>query len=266
MGTGPGTGLGGGRRRFRFAASGRLICSVTMPWGPVLAACLTGIGVSLAGYRLAARSQLPGEILMFQRLAFAPVVAAVAVLVQDEHRPLVTALPAPAWLTTAARVLIALPVLVLTGWTQLAITAAELGATLRSASVPASALPWPELAGELAAWSAIALAAAALVARTRWSDIGTAIAVPAALAIVGMLALPAWHLLPTALSPAPAARLGLGRAGMGGGRTPGGRYRLLGQPRPVAAAGTPGAPGLALTTGVIDSWSQARIAKARLRA
>lgn len=192
------------RRRpawFRFAASGRHLL-VTMPWGPVLAACLTGIGVSLAGYRLAARSQLPGEILMLQRLAFAPVVAAVAVLVQDEHRPLVTALPAPAWLTTAARVLIALPVLVLTGWTQLAITAAELGAGLRSASVPGSALLWPELAAELAAWSAIALAAAAIIARTRWSDIGSAIAVPAALAIVGMLALPAWHLLPTALSPA----------------------------------------------------------------
>ncbi len=74
---------------------------------------------------------------------------------------------------------------------QLLLAAAGLG--------PASALPWPALTSELAAWLAIAVAAGAAVARTRWTDLGGAIAPAATLGLIGMLAIPAWHLLPSAL-------------------------------------------------------------------
>ena len=66
---------------------------------------------------------------------------------------------------------------------QLRLAAAELAAGQRYTPVPAH-LPWPALSLELAAAAAIALATASVVARTRWQELGGAIAAPVSLAVI----------------------------------------------------------------------------------
>jgi len=61
-----------------------------------------------------------------------------------------------------------------------------------------AALPWLGLAAELAAWCLLALAAAAVVARTRWQDLGGVLAALSALAGLAILGLAPLHMLPTA--------------------------------------------------------------------
>lgn len=166
----------------------------------LLAGCAVGLCISLAAHLLGHPFQQPASITLTVRAAFVPVVADVAFLASGPHRALAASLPAPTWLITAAHLLIALPLLVLTAWIQLSLGAADLSAALRFQGAAAAPLPWTALGSELAAWLAVALAAAALVARTRWSDLGGAIAAPAALAFLALLALAPAHLFPTAFT------------------------------------------------------------------
>lgn len=173
----------------------------TIPWGALVAGCGVGLGISLAAYGLAHPFQEPVNVILITvRAGFVPLAAAVAFVATDPYRNLTPALPAPAWLSTAAHVVIALPALALTACVQFVLAAAQLKIDLRSQGLATEHLPWAALSGELTAWSAITLAAAAVVARTRWNDLGGAIAAPAALAFVAFLAVMPLHLFPASLT------------------------------------------------------------------
>jgi hypothetical protein len=159
-----------------------------MPWRPLAAGCVTGLAISLAAHRFLGAGQPAPATLLALRVAFVPVVAGISVLASDQQRQFMATLPAPAWLLPALHAAAAAPVVAATTALQLKLAAAGLSRGV--------ALPWPSLAGELAAWSAIAFAAGAAVARTRWTDLGGAIAAPATLGLIGLLAVPAWRLLP----------------------------------------------------------------------
>ena len=171
-----------------------------MPWGTLLAGCAGGLAISVAAYQFAEPFQQPADITLTVRAGFVPIVAAVAFLLDDPHRNLTASLPAPAWLTSAARLALALPMLALTAWLQFELAAAELGIDVRSQHLSAARVPWAAVCAEFLAWSAIALTAAALAARTRWHDLGGAIGAPAALAFIGLLAFTPLHLFPAAFT------------------------------------------------------------------
>lgn len=157
--------------------------AATMPWWTLLGGCALGVAVSVAAYRFAGPSSDSAGVTAVVRAAFVPLMLVAAFLAADPHRRLVAALPAPAWLTAATHTALALPVLAGTAALQLRLAAAELAAGQRYTAVP-SHLPWPALSLELAAAAAIALATASVVARTRWHELGGAIAAPVALAVI----------------------------------------------------------------------------------
>jgi hypothetical protein len=176
-----------------------------MPWGPLLAGCLTGIAVTVALRIGAGPTESPADLGVGIRASYVPVVAGLAFLLHNPHRQLTGALPARPWLPAAIRVAMALPVLALSGMIQLQIAAHALAADLHAAGQPA-ALPWIALTAELAAWCALALALAAGFERTRWHDLAGFLAAVAALAVVGSLAVLPLHLLPTAITGMTAAQ------------------------------------------------------------
>jgi hypothetical protein len=186
--------------KLRIAVTAARHLTRTLPWGPLVAGCAVGLGVSLAAYQFAQPFQQVAGLSLTVRAAFVPVVAAVAFLASGPHRNLTAALPAPAWLTMAAHLVIALPVLALTAWTQLEFAAASLRTDLRFQNMADVHLPWSSFCAELTAWSAVAVAAAALVARTRWNDLGGAMSAPVALAFIALLARTPLHLFPTAFT------------------------------------------------------------------
>jgi hypothetical protein len=157
--------------------------AATMPWGTLLGGCAIGLAISVVGYRFAGAASDSAGVTAVVRAAFVPLVLVAAFLAADPHRPLVAALPAPAWLTAATHTALALPVLAGTAALQLRLAAAELAAGQRYTGVPGH-LPRLMLSAELAAAAAIALAAAGVVARTRWRELGGAIAAPASLAVI----------------------------------------------------------------------------------
>jgi hypothetical protein len=157
--------------------------AATMPWGTLLGGCVIGLAISVVGYRFAGPASDSAGVTAVVRAAFVPLVLVAAFLAADPHRPLVAALPAPAWLTAATHTALALPVLAGTAALQLHLAAAELAAGRRYTGVPAH-LPRSLLSAELAAAVAIALAAASVVARTRWHELGGAIAAPVSLAVI----------------------------------------------------------------------------------
>lgn len=170
-----------------------------LPWGPLLAGCLTGIGVTAALRVFAGPVETPAELGAGVRASFVPAIAGLAFLLHDPQRQLTGALPAPPWLTSALRVALALPVLALTGAIQLDLAARALAVDLRAAGQPPAGLPWVALTAELAAWCAFALAFAAALERTRWGDLAGFAAAALALAAVGALAVLPLHLLPAAI-------------------------------------------------------------------
>jgi hypothetical protein len=188
-----------GRGRLRIAGALTRHLTRTMPWRVLAAGCIAALGISGAALHFAALGQPPSSVVLAVRAAFAPVAMTLAFLATEPHRALTATLPTPPWVTAAARLVLALPVLGLTAWIQLQLAGDELAASTRPQGTggtgPAN-LPMAALGAELAAWSAIALAAGVLVARTRWSDLGGAIAAPAAIACIALLALIPLRLFP----------------------------------------------------------------------
>ncbi|HXW47260.1 MAG TPA: hypothetical protein VEL03_20875, partial [Streptosporangiaceae bacterium] len=171
-----------------------------MPWGPLLAGCLTGICMTVALRIAAGPTETPADLTVGVRASFVPVIAGLAFLLHDPHRPLTGALPARAWLTPAVRVAMAIPALALSGAVQLQIAGRALAADLHATGQPAAPLPWVGLTAELAAWCALALALAAGLERTRWHDLAGLIAAVGALAVIGAVALVPLHLLPVTIT------------------------------------------------------------------
>jgi hypothetical protein len=168
----------------------------TTSWGPLLAGCVTGIGVTVALRIFAGPIESPSALGLGVRASFVPVVAGLAFLLHDPYRQLTRALPARTWLPSALRLAMALPALGLSSVVQLLMAARALAVDLQAARPPAGSLPWLALTAELAAWCAVALALAAGLERTRWHDLAGLVAAVCALAVVAALALAPLHLLP----------------------------------------------------------------------
>jgi hypothetical protein len=156
----------------------------SMPWVTLVAGCLAGLAfIALLAHVAGTSHQSLGQSTV--RVAFLPAVAALAFVLRTPFRPLIQATPVPAWLTPAGHVLLAAPVLVATGWAQLRIMIHTIPPHLLGD--PAAVYP---LIAQLAGWCAVTVAVAACVDRSRYADLGGAVAAPVSFAIVAI----AWYL------------------------------------------------------------------------
>lgn len=155
----------------------------TMPWVTLITGCLTGtvylaVMAYVAGISHWALDQ--GAV----RLAFLPAIAGLAFVLRAPFRPLTQATPVPAWLAPAGHLLLAAPVLAVTCWVQLDIMAR---------TVPPHALGHPPaiypVIAQLTGWCLVTVTAAACVDRSRYADLGGAMAAPVSLAAIAL----AWY-------------------------------------------------------------------------
>jgi hypothetical protein len=118
------------------------------------------------------------------RLAFLPAVAGLAFVPRALFRPLTQAAPVPAWVAPAGHLLLAAPILAVTCWAQLRIM---------THTIPPHTLGHPPavypLIAQLTGWCAVTVAAAACVDRSRYADLGGAIAAPVSFAAIAL----AWY-------------------------------------------------------------------------
>jgi hypothetical protein len=154
-----------------------------MPWVTLCTGCLAGTGCLAVMAHIAGVSRTPlgpGDV----RLAFLPAVAALAFIPRTRFRPVTQATPVPAWVAQAGHILLAAPILALTCWTQLWIVA---HATPRAmVSHPPAVYP---VIAQLTGWCAITVATAACVDRSRYADLGGAVAAPVSFAAIAL----AWY-------------------------------------------------------------------------
>ena len=158
----------------------------TMPWVTLITGCLASLAIFTILVRVAAHDHAAfwldqGTV----RLSLLPAAAALAFVPYIPFRPLTLATPVPAWLTPAGHLLLAAPFLALTFWAQLRIMAP---------AIPPHAPRDPQeplyaLIAQLIGWSAIVAAAAAGTARTRFADLGGAIAASSSFAGIAL----AWY-------------------------------------------------------------------------
>jgi hypothetical protein len=152
-----------------------------LPWATLLAGCLTSIALFTVLARVAVVEH--DTTVLDQgtvRLCLLPAVAALAFVVRAQFRPLTLVTPVPAWVTSAGQLLLTVPVLVLTCWVQLRILA------LATGSHPPPADPTYALAVQLLGWATLPVAAAACVARSRYADLGGAIAAPITFVLIAV--------------------------------------------------------------------------------
>lgn len=154
----------------------------TMPWAALLSGCLAGTVYLEIAARLAGTSQPLGQGNL--RLAFLPAIAALAFVPRAPFRPLTQTTPVPGWTAPAGHVLLSAPILGLTCWMQLRIIAS---------TIPPHVLARPPavypLIAQLIGWCAVAVAAAAWVDRSRYADLGGAVAAPVSFAVIAL----AWY-------------------------------------------------------------------------
>jgi hypothetical protein len=154
----------------------------TMAWSTLLAGCSAGtvLLAVLAHFARTSHAPLDDGAL---RLTFIPAIAALAFVVRAPFRAVAQSTPVPAWVMPAGQVLLAVPVLAATCWVQL---------RLVSATIPAGATRLPAtypLIAQLVGWCALVVAAAACCERSRYADVGGAIAVAFSPAVVAV----AWY-------------------------------------------------------------------------
>jgi hypothetical protein len=156
----------------------------TMPWVTLISGCLTGTVYLAVMAHVAETSRSPlgqGTV----RLSFLPAISALAFVPRAPFRPLTQTTPIPAWVAAAGHLLLAAVILAVTCWTQLRMVAHTVPAHIAS-QAPAV---YPLIA-QLTGWCAVAVAAAACVDRSRYADLGGAIAVPVTFVIIAL----AWYL------------------------------------------------------------------------
>jgi hypothetical protein len=155
----------------------------TMPWVTLITGCLPGTVylAVMAHVAETSRWQLgQGTV----RYAFLPAVAALAFVPRVPFRPLTQAVPVPAWVAPAGHLLLAVPVLAATCWAQLRIMVQ---------TIPPHTLGHPPavypLIAQLTGWSAVTVAVAACAGRSRYADLGGAVAAPISLGAIAL----AWY-------------------------------------------------------------------------
>lgn len=149
---------------------------VSVPWATLLAGCATGT-VLLALLGATSRTALDQGTV---RLTFLPAVAAVAFVPRTPSPALAGAVPLPAWVPAATLTLLAVPAMAITCWAQLMIMASTVPV---GAGHPPAIYP---LVAQFSGWCAIGVAIAAVCDRTRYSDLGGAIAAPLALGAIAL--------------------------------------------------------------------------------
>lgn len=155
----------------------------TMPWATLITGCLVGtVFLAVLAY-LADSPRQPlsqGDV----RIAFLPAVAALAFVLRAPFRPLTQTTPVPAWMASASHLVLAAPVLVVTCWEQLRIM---------SHAIPPHTLGHPPavypLIAQLTGRCAVAVAVAVCADRTRYADLGGAIAAALGFAAIAL----AWY-------------------------------------------------------------------------
>jgi hypothetical protein len=155
----------------------------TMPWVPLITGCLAGTGVLYVVAHVADGSHRPFSQAAV-RLAFLPAVAALAFVPRAWFRPVSQVTPVASWVVPAGHLLLAVPVLAVTGWAQLRIMAHTIPPHFPVK--PPAVYP---LAAQLTGWCLLAVAAAACVDRSRYADLGGAIAAPVTLTAIAF----AWY-------------------------------------------------------------------------
>lgn len=155
----------------------------TTPWATLLAGCLASMAIFAALARVAVTQHNTfwldqGTV----RLCLLPAVAALAFMVRVWFRPLIQAAPVPGWVAPAGQLLLAAPVLALTCWVQLRVLAVA-----RGPHAPGD--PSYALVAQLAGWASLQVAAAACVGRSRYADLGGAVAAPVTFALIAI----AWY-------------------------------------------------------------------------
>jgi hypothetical protein len=148
----------------------------TVPWATLLAGSATGTAL-LAVLDETSRTPLgQGSV----RLTFLPAVAALAFVPRTHTQALAQAAPLPTWVIPAAQSFLAIPVVAVTCWAQLLIMTSTI-----PASVGHAPAVYP-LVAQFTGWCAIAVAAAAVCERSRYSDLGGAVAAPVTLVVVAL--------------------------------------------------------------------------------
>jgi hypothetical protein len=152
----------------------------TMPWVTLITGCVAGTVYLAIMAHLAGASRSPlgqGSV----RLAFLPAVAALAFVPRAPFRPLTQTTPVPAWAAPAGQLLLAAPILAVTCWAQLRISAHTIPPH------PPGHRPavYPVIA-QLTGWCAVTVAAAVCVDRSRYADLGGAIAAPVSFAAIAL--------------------------------------------------------------------------------
>jgi hypothetical protein len=150
----------------------------SMPWVTLVSGCLVGTAVLALMAQNARSSQAPLDHSAV-RVAFLPAVAVLAFVLNAPFRPLTQATPVPAWVTPAGYLLLAAPVLAATGWGQLRLMDYSRGA----ASVTRAPAVYPLIA-QLAGWCAITVTIAACAQRSRYANLGGAVAAPISFAAI----------------------------------------------------------------------------------
>ncbi len=186
----PSVPVGGGRRRHArrppsgFGAMPLLARHIarTMPWLTLGVGCVAGV-VYLAILAEVADSAhwslTQGDV----RVASLPAITALAFALRTPFRAMVQATPVPAWVAPAGHLLLAAPLLMVTCWAQLGIMSHTV-----PAQVPGQPADYPLLA-QLTGWCAVTVAVAACVDRSRYADLGGAIAAPVSFAVLAI----AWY-------------------------------------------------------------------------
>jgi hypothetical protein len=155
----------------------------TMPWATLMTGCLAGTALLAVMGRVADASHAPLD-LGTARLTFLPAVAALAFVLRSPFRPLTHATPVPAWLAPAGHIALTAPVLAVTFWAQLRIVARTIPP--HTLSHPSDLYP---VIAQLTGWCAVTVAAAACADRSRYADLGGAIAAPVSFAALAL----AWY-------------------------------------------------------------------------
>ena len=155
----------------------------TMPWVTLNAGCLAGTVYLAVMAHVAGASHSPlGQ--GYVRLSFLPAVAALAFVPRAPFRPLIQATPVPAWVAAAGHVLLAAPILAVTCWAQLRVV----GPTIPPQIIGHPPAVYPLIA-QLTGFCMVTVAAAACADRSRYADLGGALAAPVSFAVIAF----AWY-------------------------------------------------------------------------
>jgi hypothetical protein len=152
----------------------------SMPWVTLVSGCLAGTAVLALMAHNARTSQVPLDHSAVH-IAFLPAVAVLAFVLNAPFRPLTQATPVPAWVTPAGYLLLAAPVLAATCWGQLLLMDYSLPAG-SAAHAPAVS----PLIALLTGWCVVTVAIAACAQRSRYANLGGAIAAPISFAAIAL--------------------------------------------------------------------------------